>query len=201
LNIKYKDILKANKWLELVIEHEERKSLKIKGNDVPWSITEEEFEFIYNVIKDRKLKRGFEVGTAFGISALAAGLALKRNEGRLVSMDCWEENPACFNFSKRLIKQYKLEKIICLKTGSSPQDSIPRVNEEFEENELLDYVFIDATHNDTAVLIDFKAIEEKLDKKAIVLFHDGFGGEIGAQAIPQLKDPHGFRMMMLEIEK
>lgn len=72
-------------------EHSGRGHLKMVNHTFPWSLTEPEFQYLYNLIIERKYTCGFEVATAFGISSLAAALAFKETGGRIVTMDAYIE--------------------------------------------------------------------------------------------------------------
>src|SRR4051794_33318627 len=84
------------------LEHApEKSSLKMRAHHLPWSITEREGHFIAEFIQRHKLKRGFEVATAFGVSALYAATGLKSNDGLLVTMDIYAEERDGFGYYRR----------------------------------------------------------------------------------------------------
>ncbi len=58
---------------------------------IPVSLSETEFNYLSQFIVEHNLTAGFDLATAFGISALAIGLGLKKTGGRLLSMDSYRE--------------------------------------------------------------------------------------------------------------
>lgn len=65
--------------------------LRMYDTPFPLSIKEPEFIYLTEYIVANKLTRGFEVATAFGISALAAATGFAETGGRLISMDAYVE--------------------------------------------------------------------------------------------------------------
>src|SRR5436190_19351753 len=57
----------------------------------PYSVKEAEFDFLTLAVFNNKLKRGFELATAFGISLLGPACAFRHTMGHLVSMDAYVE--------------------------------------------------------------------------------------------------------------
>jgi predicted O-methyltransferase YrrM len=165
-------------------------SLKMANHYNPVSVTPSEFDCIRNFILEHKLKRGYEVATAFGISALAAGLAFKETGGKLVTMDAYIEeqygqdvgykekqgtylDADGFKSMQALIKHFELGEVIHPRVGWSPNDTESVISSVFDLNEeKLDYVFIDAGHWDSALLADVRSIAHLLDDKFIVFMHD-----------------------------
>ena len=148
----------------------------------PISITESEFYFIRDFIKSHNLKSGFEVATAFGVSACAAGLGFKETGGHLVTMDCYieeitkncsaynlekstntkNEDPNGLKICKMLLAGLTLDCVTPI-IGVSPQD-IPEGR--------YDYVFIDAEQTDDAVRRDLLGIKPYLADRFAVFVHD-----------------------------
>lgn len=177
------------------LEFNEEKSIKMKNHFHPWSIKHKEFMFLYNTIKQNNLKKGYEVATAFGISSLAAGLAMKETGGKIVTMDAYIEEK--FNNShayqniynvvfhqdtdgykniKYLIEKFKLENEIFPEVGWSPNDTYSVLSKHYNLNEeKLDYIFIDAAHWDSAVINDIDSVYPYLDDNCYVFFHDVHG--------------------------
>ena len=76
----------------------------------PYSILQEEFDFLKNIIVENNLKCGYECATAFGISSLAIGLGFKQTGGKCVTMDAYIEekceDPGKYkNFEKQVYEQ------------------------------------------------------------------------------------------------
>lgn len=152
------------------------------GYKNPVSITESEFLFIRDFIRDNNLQSGYECATAFGVSALAAGLGFKETGGFLYTMDCYIEElfKDCteyrgFDFDKLMTNKAPVGLDMCLKLiehyeipvkpviGVSPRDIPPG---------LYDYVFIDAEHTTNAVKNDLIGIKPYLADKYSVFIHD-----------------------------
>jgi predicted O-methyltransferase YrrM len=174
----------------------ENGSLKMIGHENPLSIRENEFKFIRNFIIEHNLRRGYEVATAFGVSAIAAGLGFKETGGHLVTMDAYIEeqynNCAAYRNRKEtyydadgfkstefLRKYFELEDIIDLCVGWSPDDTVgmldfyyPATTISKGETRGLDYVFIDAMHYDEAVIADIESVRPFLADKFVLFLHD-----------------------------
>lgn len=148
----------------------------------PISITEAEFLFIRDFIKQNNLQAGYECATAFGVSALAAGLGFKETGGFLITMDCYVEElfKDCSryrgsNYDQLMINKAPAGMKMCLDIknrydvpikpviGVSPRDIPPGQ---------YDYVFIDAEHTTEAVKNDLMGIKPYLSEKYSVFIHD-----------------------------
>ena len=69
----------------------DHRGLRMAHRAIPVSLSETEFNYLHDFIVDHRLQCGFDLATAFGISALAMGTALKKTGGRLLSMDSYHE--------------------------------------------------------------------------------------------------------------
>jgi predicted O-methyltransferase YrrM len=165
-------------------------SLCMKEHGQPISITSNEFEFIRTFIAKHKLKYGFEVATAFGVSALALALGVKEGagEGKVVTMDAYieEHYGACDAYMdkknevykdssgwksvNKIIEKYELQDILYPEVGWSPDDTEDRIRDVFGEP--LQFAFIDALHTDEAMIEDLRAVLPLLDHKFVIFFHD-----------------------------
>lgn len=167
-----------------------RGHLKMANHPFPWSITNVEFTWITDFVKSYNLKAGFEVATAFGISSLAAALAMKETGGKLVTMDAYIEeasnDPLIYRHAQPqtyeqadgyrsvnyLISQFDLENTLIPFVGWSPINTAEAITSVFGDDAQLDYAFIDAGHFEEAVLADLNAIAPFMKKGGFVLFHD-----------------------------
>lgn len=187
LLISYRQLI-ADTSLPISLDMSEKKSLNMCGHNTPISITEIEANYINKHILDNKCKFGYEIATGFGISAMAAGLGLQQNQGRLLSVDSYieEKSGNCNNYrniqdkyfdsdgytlAKYLINKYNLKDTIQLSVGHSPTN-IPELLDEYLVNNKLDYVFIDSEHFDDSVIADTKVIIPYLNKSFTIFFHD-----------------------------
>ncbi len=189
--MKFTELLETGRF-ELVNDH-----LALLGGGVPWSITEEEFNYITKFIIENKLKNGYELATGFGISALAAGLGFKEIGGRLISIDSYIEGQLdtlnykqgldtypeseCYHVACYLMEKYGLDNVV-LGVGWSPQD-IPTILEK----EVLDYAFIDGTHTANQVKKDIKVLE-KFMGDGYMFFHDVEDGRLRNAIVEQLNE-------------
>lgn len=163
-------------------------SLCIKNHPNPVSITETEFKYLYDYIIKHNYKNGYELATAFGISALAAGLALKQNGGRLISIDSYIEekyndaggyhdkkdivtNSDGYKTATYLINKFNCNDTVTLKIGRSP-DNIEEILSGYLTDDKLDYVFIDAEHRDQAIIQDLTVLLPHISPNATIFAHD-----------------------------
>ena len=91
--IKYNELVEISKNfnLDFHLEIVENDSIKLSNSYHPWSIKEEEANIIYDTIINNNLKYGYEIATAFGISASIIGLALNKTNGKLLTLDSYIE--------------------------------------------------------------------------------------------------------------
>lgn len=169
---------------------DEADALRMGNHHHPVSIKQCEARYIYNFIKRHNLTAGYEVATAFGVSGLYAALAFKETGGLLVTMDCYIEehfneataytpanrgdySPSADGKKSALFLRDHFDVPMEIKVGWSPDD-VPNVMEDYSMWEYgIDYVFIDAMHNDDAVIADFDAIAPRLNKdKFVLMIHD-----------------------------
>ncbi len=90
--------------------------------------------FLYDLILEKGYTRGLEVGTSNGYSGLWIGLALKKNGGRLYTI---EIDPRAADEARENFKKAGLDNVIEVLTADA-LEGIPEVPGEF------DFVFIDA---------------------------------------------------------
>lgn len=187
---------------------------------VPLSIMEKEFFFIRDQIISNDLKTGFEVATAFGISALAAGLGFKETGGHLVSMDAYIEEkignagvysewsvkdfiqlvlndhpkiPIGLKSAIYLRDYFQLEDHISFFRGWSPDSTEIAIKNRFK-NVPLDYAFVDAGHFTEWIKRDIEAIAPHLGKRFIVFFHDVYSESFTSSLIEYIENLLGNKL-------
>ena len=94
--------------------------------------------FLYDLVVEKGYKRGLEIGTSNGYSSLWIGLALKQNNGSLVTL---EINPLVSEEASRNFVKAGLDGVIEVITADALKE-IPKVPGTF------DFVFMDALHTD-----------------------------------------------------
>jgi predicted O-methyltransferase YrrM len=163
-------------------------NIKMVQHPYPYSIKQEEFEFLTKLIADNNLKNGYECATAFGVSSLAIGLGFKQTGGKCVTMDAYIEekcmNPGKYKDFERevyekadgfksvnyLIEQFDLKDTLYPEIGWSPDDTETAVKKHITEP--LDFIFIDAGHFPEQMIKDIDAFLPLLGEKYILAFHD-----------------------------
>lgn len=184
MNPVYKELVKSGIY---EVADPEINNLKFTDHKYPWSISNDEFNFVFSHIKQMGYKAGYDLATGCGISALAMGLALKDNGGRLVTMDAYvEENsgelyyevesfPKSVGYKRflKLIKRFRLSGVVRAEVGCSPQHTSDRLGRTYDlSTDKLDVVFIDAMHDDKSLVEDFEATFPYLDSKFTLFIHD-----------------------------
>lgn len=160
-------------------------SLAMKNHFHPFSITEDEFNFIRKHIASKHYKSGYELATAFGLSSCAIGLGLKASGGKLISVDAYIEEQVNlawgyptdhkqtfedsdgYKTALKLRKHFSLEDTVEFHVGWSPDD-IPKILGDRK----LDFAFIDAAHFDENLLADVSVIKDLLIPPFTVMIHD-----------------------------
>jgi len=183
----FNKIITSNSPIKYIPAHN---GIRMANHHNPVSISEQELNYIYRFIKRYNLKRGYEVATAFGVSAIGIGLAMKETGGKLVTMDAYieEQYNHCnmyadkidvyqesdgLNSVKFLIDLFNLREVVFPTVGWSPTDTIKNISSIFDlKTEKLDFVFIDSMHNDIALMNDIKSIITLLDDKYVIFLHD-----------------------------
>lgn len=165
-----------------VIEHNE---ITFVGKGLPISINEHEFNYMHDFIIKHKLICGYELATGTGISALSSAIALKKNNGILITMDNYIEdkiqeqqikfnnddifiNSDSYNFVNKIIEFYSLNNVK-LVIGNSPKDSMKIFD---ENNYKFDYVFLDCPKCDDDFERDITSIKNNLSDKFAIFVHD-----------------------------
>lgn len=181
--MKYDDIL------HLGFEYRDQKrSVRMAGTLCPMSLTEKEFDWMGEMVRKHGCKSGFELATAFGMSASAIALGLKDTGGRLVTMDAYIEertqyptayrhigrvekdpnyNPVGLKVARMLWEHFGVSDIVEPNIGWSPDDV-----EAVVAGRSFDFAFIDAGHFDEFLARDFRAIEPHLLPGAVLVIHD-----------------------------
>jgi len=199
LQLLEKKLLPINNSLEVVNDSEalddHDKSKKLKEKKFPYSCTNEEGLLLYKAVRLFNLKSGFEIATAFGYSSLFLGLAFKKNNGSLVSLDCyieeWKESynydeqelaettekikyqinqgelPIGLEYAKSHSNKLNLSKVVDYKVGISPTDL-----NNILVGKTIDMAFIDGGHFGEQPTKDFLGLYPYLNNKCIVFFHD-----------------------------
>lgn len=168
---------------------DEADALRMANHHHPVSIKQCEARFIHQFIKRHRLTAGYEVATAFGISGMYAALAFKETGGLLVTMDSYVEEhfneATAYNTGNKgdysasadgkksaMFLRDAFGLPMEIKVGWSPDD-VPNVMEDYSMYDTgIDYVFIDAMHNDDAVIADFDAIASHVTHGYAIFLHD-----------------------------
>jgi len=169
--------------------HGGRGHLRMAHRDVPLSILEPEFNYITDVIVSNNCKTGFEVATAFGISALAAGLGFKQTGGKLLTMDAYieenSEHPNAYRGANKTLykdsmgyksvsylrEKFNLEDNLVAECGWSPDDIAPLIEQYFGST-TLDYVFIDSGHFPEQLRAEVDTLSKFIHKNTVFLFNN-----------------------------
>jgi len=162
--------------------------IKMKQHPYPYSVKQEEFDFLKNLIIEHNLQRGYECATAFGISSCAIALGFKQTGGKIVTMDAYIEekcqNPGAYKDFERtvyeqsdgyksvkyLIEKFNLQDTMYPEIGWSPDDTEANIRKHFSEP--LDFVFIDAGHFEDQIIKDIDIFLPLLADKYVLAFHD-----------------------------
>ena len=169
-------------------------SLRLNNHLFPWSLTEQEAKILYDSIIKFNLKSGFEIATAFGISSTFMGLALKKTNGKLVTMDAYIEeafngetetknytvndenifeNADGYKMTQKLLEHFEIKEFVIPKIGWSPKDT-GKIIEEVHGFNKLDFAFIDGGHSAEQIQYDTEVIMDYLNEDCILFYHDHF---------------------------
>lgn len=146
-----------------------------------------DYKFLYGFISLIKPRRIVEIGTHYGLSAIAMALAL-RDEGltksRILSIDI-----AChvLEVAKKHLEQLGLQKYVQLVCGDS---SI------IGEYSRFDVAFIDGDHSYEGCLKDFNNVK---DKATYILIHDAAILEGISRAVEEIRTREKYEVFNMNI--
>jgi hypothetical protein len=165
------------------------KALKMNNHDLPISISEKEIQYLINYIQDNKLKYGFDLATAFGISALALSLGVLKNNGYVISMDCYAEeknqkmpygeselnsdwqNSDGYKTASYIKNKFELNNLF-LEAGVNPKDTDSKLKVFTENYSKIDIAILDCPKNDEDFINTWKVLIQYLDDRFAVFVHD-----------------------------
>jgi len=133
---------------------------QIHGQAGMMNVPRADGEFLHDLILERNYKRGLEVGTSNGYSAIWMGLALRKTGGNLITL---EINQHRASLARENFARVKLEGVIELREGDA-LEIIPELEGPF------DFVFIDAWKPD--YIRYFRLLYPKLRTGGAILAHN-----------------------------
>jgi hypothetical protein len=217
--ISFEDIIAAGQDGPTPYEWEPGSCLKMVNHYHPFSIKPIECQTIYRYIVSHKLQRGLEIGTGVGISALAAGLAMRETGGRMITLDSYieehhnhylaytelaevyDQSADAYRGLAHLRRVFGIEQHLTQAIGRSPEAVEPTIRAHYGADKL-DYVMIDAEHTNAGLIRDLLAVRPLLAEKNAVFIHDAhcFDPELiaGAHWFPECRLPHGWNLAVIE---
>ncbi len=167
--------------------NEHHRGIKLVDRGLPISINEHEFNYMHDFIVGNNLQNGYELATGTGISTLSAGIAFKKTNGKLITLDNYIEeesqiiqvnptldktniNSLAYKLVIDMINHFNLTDTVSVHIGNSPEKTI----EIFEEIDCkLDYVFFDCPKSDLDFHRDLMSIIKYLNTDKFLIFvHD-----------------------------
>lgn len=171
---------------------------KLRTRKFPYSLTDEEGLILYKIVTELGLKAGYEIATAFGYSSFYLGLAFKRNQGSLLSLDAYVEEaeedflydeqtammraaafeevlrmggeglPEGLRFALKGAEELELVGTVRYEIGFSPS-SVSRLL----AGSVIDFAFIDGGHFGNQPVLDVDAVIPFLNQeRCVIMFHD-----------------------------
>lgn len=139
------------------------KKIKI---DKKSSISKKDGEFIYNFLKNKKIKKTLETGFGSGISTAYIISATKSNH---IAIDPFEKKNFN-NLGLENIKKLGLSKFLRLEKDFS-HNVLPKL---LDEGIKIDFAFIDGMHLFDYIMLDLFYIDKLLNNNGYILFHDNW---------------------------
>lgn len=118
--------------------------------------------FLYNLTKETHSKQVIEIGLGGANSSLAFLLALKENNGKLISIDCKPTKAAIDR-----IEKYNFKDNWELLEGFS-QEIVKDISDSLK----VDILFIDGKHSYNQCKLDYMLYEPFVIRGGFILFHD-----------------------------
>jgi hypothetical protein len=170
-------------------ENNAHKALKMNNHDLPISISEKEINYLINYIDRNQLKIGFDLATAFGISALAISLGVQKNNGYVLSMDSyleeqnqkmpygtttlnpnWQESDG-YKTANYIKNSFQLDHLT-LKAGVNPVDTFGILKDFTDQYGKIDIAVIDCPKDDNDFIATWEILYKFLNDKFAVFVHD-----------------------------
>ncbi len=118
---------------------------------------------LFNLVREFKPSICIELGTCLGISSAYQASAQKINKkGSIITL---EGADALYSLSKKNLQKLGLDNVTVVKGRF--QDNLERI---LNENEPIDYAFIDGHHDGKATISYFESFIPHLSKKAVIVF-------------------------------
>jgi len=127
------------------------------------SINQEDAEFIFSFLQEKKLVSTLEIGLAYGCSAAHI---LASTKSIHYAIDPYQEKYDHLGIKN--IKKLKLDHLLQFENGLS-HEILPRL---LSQGNKFDFVFIDGDHRYDAIFVDFYYTDLLLNQNGYVLFHD-----------------------------
>lgn len=132
----------------------------IYGKPGRWNVPPEDGRFLYDLVIKHGLKRGLEIGTSNGYSALWLGLAFRKTGGKLITMEIDQERA---REARQNFQDAGLTDVIELKIGDAFK-IIPTLAGEF------DFVFLDAWKEDYKKFLDL--VYPRVKRGGVITAHN-----------------------------
>jgi predicted O-methyltransferase YrrM len=141
---------------------------EIHGRSGMMNVPRVDGEFLHDFIIARGYKRGLEIGTSNGYSAIWIGMALRKTGGNLVTLEIDQHRAA---LARENFERVALEEVIELREGNALK-IIPELEGPF------DFVFIDAWKQDYVRY--FQMVVPKVPAGGAILAHNvlSHGGDM-----------------------
>ncbi len=111
---------------------------EIHGQPRMWNVPRADGEFLHDFILEHGYRRGLEIGTSNGYSAIWMGMALRKTGGKLTTVEIDRERASR---ARKNFARVGLEEVIELREGDA-LEIVPELEGPF------DFVFIDAWKQD-----------------------------------------------------
>ncbi|HID98778.1 MAG TPA: hypothetical protein EYP59_00600 [Thiotrichaceae bacterium] len=164
------------------------------------SIKDEEAEALYQLVRHRRPRVAYQIGTFVGYSALVIAHALRANGmGRLIAIDPEIPHRTFINpvdVAKQAAKEQGLEDYIRFihgwhsltlgdYIGRGLKRTIPIMGLEAlkQADTEIDFAFIDGDHSTSSTIADFLLLKDYLPVGGVTVFHDVYSWPTVAQAI------------------
>lgn len=173
------------------------------------SIKDKDAEALYALVRKRKPKTVYQVGTFVGYSAMVIAHALRANgHGRLIAVDPEIPHRTFINpvdVAREVARLLDLEKYIQFVRGCHSialgdfigykmGKKVPVIGRAVLEGlkDEVDFAFIDGDHSVCATISDFMTLKDYLKIKGVVVFHDVYSWSSVAHAIALMLDDNYF---------
>jgi predicted O-methyltransferase YrrM len=145
---------------------------RLKGEQYPISIGEDECRAFGRLVRGLRPERCFIIGNAFGLSSAYIAHVMQQCGGKsVITLDDQSEGNGqrCAAVAQELANRTGVAGLLVNKKGRSPENTIEAAGDQKYE-----VIFIDGLHRHPQVTHDFDGVQALANESTVFVWHDGW---------------------------